>query len=181
MHEAEFNSLGITFKKLSEDYIELVRIWRNSDDVRPYMQYQGIITSEEQKLWFKNLDKSTNYYFIAFKDDIPFGVFNIKDIDFDKYYGEAGIFLKDRSFWESDLTIRATIILLKFAFDNLKLKYLISHVLKDNKKTLAYNKQLGFQIDESITNPNSYELKLTKERFEDNKKLTKLVQYLTTN
>lgn len=181
MEVAEFTQFGITFKPLSEANLEMVRIWRNSDDVRPFMQYQEIITPEQQQTWFQQLDKETNYYFVAFQNEIPFGLYNIKDVDFTIGIGEPGVFLKSRNIWETDSSMRGSIAILKFAFEILKLNALKSHVLKSNKKVLAFNQQMGFQIDENVDDPISFELLLTKENFYANKKIIRLVNYLETN
>jgi RimJ/RimL family protein N-acetyltransferase len=181
MEVAEFTQFGITFKPLSGDNLEMVRVWRNSDDVRLFMQYQEIITPEQQQTWFQQLDKETNYYFVAFQNEIPFGLYNIKDVVFNIGIGEPGVFLKSRDLWETDCSMRGSIAILKFAFEILKLNALKCHVLKSNKKVLVYNQQMGFQIDENIDNDLSFELLLTKEDFYANKKIIRLVNYLETN
>ena len=181
MEVAEFTKFGITFKPLSEANLEMVRIWRNSDDVRLFMQYQEIITPEQQQTWFQQLDKSTNYYYVTYQNEIPFGLYNIKDVDFNIGIGEPGVFLKSRDIWETDCSIRGSIAILKFAFEILKLNTLKCHVLKNNKKVLVYNQQMGFQINEKVDDVISFELLLNKEDFYANKKIIRLVNYLETN
>jgi UDP-4-amino-4,6-dideoxy-N-acetyl-beta-L-altrosamine N-acetyltransferase len=181
MKVAEFTQFGITFKPLSEANLEMVRIWRNSDDVRLFMQYQEIITPEQQQTWFQQLDKTANYYFVAYQNEMPFGVYNVKDIDFNIGIGEVGVFLKSRNIWESDSSMRGSIGLAVIAFQILKINILKCHVLKSNKKVLAYNQQMGFQINEKVDNDISFELLLTKEDFYSNKKIIRLVNYLETN
>jgi UDP-4-amino-4,6-dideoxy-N-acetyl-beta-L-altrosamine N-acetyltransferase len=181
MEVAEFTKFGITFKPLSEDNLEMVRIWRNSDDVRLFMQYQEIITTDQQQTWFQKLDKSTNFYYVAYQNEIPFGVYNIKDVDFNIGIGEPGVFLKSRNIWETDCSMRGSIAILKFAFEILKLNSLKSNVLKSNKKVLAYNQQMGFEINEKVDNNISFELLLSKDNFYANKKIIRLVKYLETN
>ena len=181
MKVSEFTKFGITFKPLSEVNLEMIRIWRNSDDVRVFMQYQEIITPEQQKVWFRQLDKTTNFYFVTYRNEIPFGVFNIKDVDFKAGIGEVGVFLKSRNIWESDSSMRGSIGLAVIAFQILKLNILKCHVLKSNKKVLVYNQQMGFQINGNVDDAISFELLLTKEDFYSNKKIIRLVNYLETN
>ncbi|MBF4470289.1 GNAT family N-acetyltransferase [Flavobacterium sp. HJJ] len=181
MNLSEFTKFGITFKALSEEHLEMVRIWRNSDDVRLFMQYQEIINPEQQKTWFKQLDKYTNYYYIAYQNEIPFGVYNIKDIDFEIGIGEPGAYQKSKYFWEGDISMRASLSIIIFAFETLKLNTLISHVLKNNKRVLAYNQQMGFQIKDTDNDFISFELILKKEDFYANKKIVRLIKYLESN
>ncbi|MBC7748534.1 MAG: GNAT family N-acetyltransferase [Methylotenera sp.] len=181
MKIAAFTMFGITFKPLSEASLEMVRIWRNSDDVRLFMQYQEIITPDQQKTWFQQLDKSTNYYFVVYQNEIPFGVYNVKDIDFELGIGELGAYLKNKFFWDGDVCMRASLAIIIFAFETIKLSTFKSHVLKNNKKVLAYNQQMGFQINEKIDDSISFELHLTKEDFYANKKIIRLTKYLEIN
>nr|WP_315198996.1 GNAT family N-acetyltransferase [uncultured Flavobacterium sp.] len=178
---AEFLKFGITFKTLAEENLEMVRVWRNSDDVRLFMQYQEIITPEQQKTWFQQLNKETNYYFVAFQNEIALGVYNIKDIDFNIGIGESGVFLKNRDMWESDSSMRGSIAMGILAFEILKLNTLKCHVLKSNLKVLTYNKQIGFKINEIKNIDNCYELILNKEDFYSNKKIIRLIKYLENN
>ncbi|MBC5841486.1 GNAT family N-acetyltransferase [Flavobacterium sp. F-380] len=177
----DFSKFGITFKPLNHDNLEMVRVWRNSDDVRIFMQFQEIITAEQQVNWFINLDKTKNFYFVAYKDGKSFGVFNIKDVDFEKMTGESGVFLKNKDSWEGDAGMRGALVLINFAFENLKLEKLICHVLKTNLKVLTFNKYLGFNISKSDSESISYELILNRLDFYNNKKIIKLLKYLAIN
>ncbi len=173
------SKFGITFKRLDAESIETVRQWRNSDDVRLFMQYQKIISIEEQALWFKNIDNENNYYFISFFENEPYGLYNVKDIDFDKKHGEIGAFLKNKSFWEGDISMRGTYLLITFCFEDLKLEKLTAHVLKSNPKVLQYNKQLGFKVDEEFKSDKSNFLVMTRNDFYTPKN-NKLLKYLET-
>lgn len=175
---SEFSKFGVVFKPLSEENLEMVRGWRNSNDVRLFMQYQEIITSQQQEAWFKQLDKETNHYYVTYIDKIPFGVYNIKDVDFYSGIGETGVFLNSSNSWESDSSLRGSIGIIIFAFEILKLKALKCHVLKSNKKVLVYNKQMGFKINVLEKDSISFELMLTKEDFYANKKISRLIKYL---
>ena len=44
----KFFKYGITLERLREEDIELVRQWRNSDQVRMNMKYQEIITRKAE-------------------------------------------------------------------------------------------------------------------------------------
>ena len=60
----ELNSYGLVLKRLGYQNIEMVRMWRNSEAVRQYMEFKGHITIEMQKRWFKSLNKDYDYYYI---------------------------------------------------------------------------------------------------------------------
>ena len=178
MEYSEFSRFGLTFKRLSIDTLEMLRQWRNSDDVRPYMIYQKIISPEDHLKWYESLDKKTNFYYFAYYNNEPFGVYSIKDIDFEKKTGEPGVFLKNKSLWEGEFTLRGSFSLLLFVFEELNLETEIIHVLKTNKKALSYNKQLGFKINAGFRNKDFFELILKEEEFFENKEVSKILNYL---
>lgn len=175
----KIENFGITLKRLSYENLDDLLIWRNSDDVRLFMDYQKIIEYEDHLKWFESVNNEYNYYFIAYCEDQPFGVYNIKDIKINESEksAEAGSFLISRKFWGSDLAIRGSFVLLLFAFEYLKLKTLTSKVIKTNEKALYYNKDIGFQIVSNKFYENAYSLALTSDRFwGKNKNLLKYLE-----
>lgn len=137
---------GLELVQLGHDKIELVRKWRNDRSISQYMEYREYISPEAQELWFSRIDNDENYYFIiSFRND-DIGLINIKDIDYPNKRGEAGIFIWDERYLNSDVSFRATFALFDFAFDDLKLNRIISHVLSDNKRAIQFNKLMGFKL-----------------------------------
>lgn len=171
---------GIRFERLSVDNIEQARQWRNSDDVRLFMQYQKIISPEQQLQWFHTINNENNYYFISYYNYIPFGVYNLKDIDYEKKSAEAGIFLISKDYWGLDWSTRGSFLLVDFAFNALGLETLTAHVLKSNHKAYQYNKQLGFFENKELSNIDVYFLELTEKHFLKKRNLS-LIKYMEQN
>lgn len=86
-------SNGITIERLREKDIEMVRKWRNSKFVKQFMIHQETITIEMQKEWFKSVDNFNNFYFLIIYKGKKVGLGNVKNIDWEKKEGEAGIFI----------------------------------------------------------------------------------------
>ena len=55
---------GITLKRITEEDIELIRIKRNTPEIRTRMAYRKKISEAEQKLWFQGINNHLNYYFL---------------------------------------------------------------------------------------------------------------------
>ena len=137
---------GLELTRLRHDKIELVRTWRNDRSISQYMEYREYISPEAQELWFSRIDNDENYYFIITLQNEDIGLINIKDVDHSSKCGESGIFIWDERYLNSDVSFRATFALFDFAFDDLKLNRIISHVLSDNKRAIQFNKLMGFKI-----------------------------------
>lgn len=168
---------NIVLQKIDASDLELLRNWRNSNFVKQFMIYKDYITSEMQIEWYEKINNKNNYYFKILKDGLPIGLTNIKDIDLDNETGESGIFLVSPEFINSDIGIRASIVLLDFAFFTLGLKELYQTIDINNKTALSFNKHLGVLIIEDTIG--IYKGVLTRERYIN--KTEKIKKYLNNN
>jgi RimJ/RimL family protein N-acetyltransferase len=141
-----FTRFGITLGKLQRQHLEQVRCWRNSDLVLPYMRYREVIQPEDQVRWFEAIDPAKNWYFVAYKWDVPFALFHIRDIDWSKAFGESGGFVGDPNLLGRPEPARATLALMDFAFFLLQLQSLQAHYNPHLPGIARFNEQLGYQI-----------------------------------
>ncbi len=172
----ENNTLKI--ERLQEKDIELVRQWRNSDDIRNRMIYKEIITSEMQKKWFENINNFNNFYFIVHYKNKKVALSNIKNIDWEERSGEVGLFVVDKKIRGSMLPVFAPLSMSDFVFDILKLKKLLARIRKDNVKAIKFNKIFGYEIVPGSEDKESVYYVLTEEKFRRNTK--KLMTLLKT-
>jgi hypothetical protein len=77
---------GIALKSITENDLELIRNWRNSNSVVKHMFFQYNINHEEQQEWYRKLDKKHNLYFIYNEQ----GVIHLKNIDWLKKKQKRG-------------------------------------------------------------------------------------------
>lgn len=147
----QIKKYGICLESLSLTDLELLRNWRNSDLVRPFMHFQEFIHPEMQHQWFNGIDPSENLYFIISKDQIKIGLIHLKDIDWLSCGAEAGIFIGDLEYMNSIVPVLATICLMDLAFEVLSLKILKAKIEKANQRTLQFNLNLGYKLANEIS------------------------------
>jgi hypothetical protein len=46
---------------LNEMHLEMVRIWRNADEIRQQMEYTALISPQQQLNWYHSINPETNY------------------------------------------------------------------------------------------------------------------------
>ncbi len=172
----QFEKYGLCFELLNHENLELLRVWRNSDFVRNQMLYQETITPEKHLEWYRDLDKSKNFYYIVSQKGRNVGVSSIKNIEAE--FGEPGFFLIDESLKETSITARVYIAMAEFYFQFLNLKHLYIHVLKSNQTALKSNLFLGYKIIPENCGEDFLYLSLEKEIFESNKRIKNLNIYL---
>ena len=167
---------GLNGKELLLEYKELVANKLNSSrDIKSNEEYFNWYNENKEDL--KRLVTLKSSIFYIFENQIELFTVDedtyelaveflstyIKDIDYQSKRGEAGIFIWDERYLNSDVSFRATFALFDFAFDDLKLNRIISHVLSDNKRAIQFNKLMGFKLltgQENIYNQ-EYNLDIT--------------------
>ena len=142
------SNYDITLVRLTYDQLELVRNWRNDPKISQYMEFRDYITPEMQIKWFNKVNNRNNYYFVIEYRGGKVGLINVRDIDYLKMEGEAGIFIYDDEWVNSTLSFQASLCMYDFCFEKLSLKRLTAHILKDNKRAIKFNKIIGFELAE---------------------------------
>ena len=141
-----FVRFGITLERLQPAHLELVRLWRNSDWVRPYMRYRTMIQPDDQKSWFENLDPERDWYFCTAVAGRPLALFHVKGIDWEQASGEAGGFVANPGFIGRPEPALATLALMDFAFLVLRLDSLEAQYSAALRRVVRFNQQLGYRV-----------------------------------
>ncbi len=171
-------SHGIILTKLNEDSLELLRNWRNTPEISGNMEFREYISKEEQELWYRNLCSSTNYYYIISYQLKKIGLIHLNNFDHEKASAHAGLFIAEKEYVGTGVSLGASLLLLTFAFEKLKIKVIYAKVKRDNVSALKYNSGLGFVFDRQLSDEfNLY--KTTKEEFDKRKSiLSKLAKVI---
>lgn len=137
---------GIEMRGLDESQLEMVRKWRNQPFVRLHMYDRQLIRPASQLSWFSGLDPIRDWYFVAYRGGRPFGLFHIKDIDWEKGCGESGGFVGHRNLIGSMDTGLAILGLMEFAFLVLGLERLVAKYHPKLTQIVHLNRQLGYEV-----------------------------------
>jgi len=149
----------IQLSRLSQDDLELVRKWRNHPDIQENMVYREHITSEMQENWFLTVNNNNNFYFtISYKGE-TIGLVNGKDLDWETNKMETGIFIWSEKYRLTHIPAMSTMIFAEFFVYALNLTP-VAKVLRNNERSLKYNKMLGFKTIEDDPDKNFIRLSL---------------------
>ncbi|MCF8371614.1 MAG: GNAT family N-acetyltransferase [Bacteroidales bacterium] len=157
---------GITLKRLTRDDLELLRTWRNSQQINQFMEYREYITPEMQETWFESIDNpDNNYYIIIYKGE-KIGLINEKGFSrFADKTSESGIFLGSEKYINSPIPVLASLILLEMSFFLLGGKDSYIRILKGNTTSIKFNRQLGYQLCPGQDEIENQRYVLTRESF----------------
>ncbi len=141
----------ITLKRISQQDIEILRKWRNQKNVSDFMFFQEEITPKKQQKWFDSLNDETDFYFIIIYRNLPIGLINLKQIDWNQKTGESGLFIAVEKYRKTHLPYFASIAFLKYFFEERNLEKIFAKVKDKNKNIIKYNQSLGFVFVEKQT------------------------------
>lgn len=144
----EIEKYGIRLKRLTEADLEQVRTWRNADFVRSQMEYQKWISPEDQLAWFQSLHTQNDLYFVAWFEEAPFALVNVKEINWEALSGEAGIFVADPVSLGHPVSALIVLALMDYCFEELGLKQLYAKIRKENHQAIQFNRKLGYTLME---------------------------------
>jgi UDP-4-amino-4,6-dideoxy-N-acetyl-beta-L-altrosamine N-acetyltransferase len=138
--------MDITLKKLQQEDIEMVRIWRNSPEVSPYMYTSDFITEEQQQNWWnKTKDDTTSIYWIIEYDGKPIGLASLTGISkvFNSCYW--AFYLGSDVPRGGGVGSKIEYNVLEYVFDELKLEKLRCEVITFNDKVISMHEKFGFR------------------------------------
>ena len=129
---------------LKEEDWDMVLKWRNSDRVRLSMFSTHVITKEEHRNWYFNLDYNTCRYFVFEYQQRPVGLVYFTEIDQNNNRCSWGFYLG-----ETDVPPGTGLLMgylsMEYVFTVLNIRKLCSQVLGNNETSFRYHHKLGFK------------------------------------
>lgn len=135
----------IKLEKLTLDDIELVRTWRNSEEVSQYMYTDSIISQEDQENWFKSIDWEKSCYWLITYKGTKLGLASISGIDRVLSSCYWAFYLGDISVRGAGIGAKVEYKILTYVFEELKLNKLRCEVLVTNPKVIVMHEKFGFR------------------------------------
>ncbi len=131
---------------LKEEHIEMVRNWRNSEEVSKYMYSDEKITPEMQKKWFAKVssDKTCKYFIISYNGK-PLGLVSVSGIDHVLKSCYWAFYIADTSVRGAGIGAKVEYNMLTYVFDELKLNKLRCEVFCSNDMVIKMHEKFGFR------------------------------------
>lgn len=118
-------------------------LWRNDPAVLSWMEYQQVITEEEQREWYESLSTLDCYYEI-WHSEAYIGVIHLRENKEEGLY-ESGVLIGEEHYRKTGVVFEASLLLLHWACENHRLPIQIK-VNKAHQNALEYNAFLGFEV-----------------------------------
>lgn len=133
--------------------LELLRNWRNAENVNRYLKTRKQISLEEQLIWFESLNYNTSIFFMLLNANKPIGLIYAHNIDYTERSFEGSLFVGDDMFKNTIFPVQAAIMLTLTFFNEWHFKYAYSTVHIENVNAIDFDRKLGY---EEIDNNGSF-------------------------
>ncbi|MGN0377040.1 MAG: UDP-4-amino-4,6-dideoxy-N-acetyl-beta-L-altrosamine N-acetyltransferase [Suilimivivens sp.] len=136
----------IYLRPMTEEDTDLIVKWRNKDFVRKNFIYRKSFTREGHLHWIETMVKTGKVvqFIICTEDDKPVGSVYLRDIDTNHRKAEYGIFIGEESALSRGYGTQAAKLMIRYAFDELKLHKLMLRVLAGNERARRSYEKAGF-------------------------------------
>ena len=138
--------MDITLKSVTRDDIELIRTWRNSEEISSYMYTDDKIEKSQQEKWFEKIskDKNSRYWIIQY-DNRKLGLASLNNIDNILNSCYWAFYLGDLSIRGAGIGSKVEYNVLNYVFEELKLNKLRCEVFVFNDKVIKMHEKFGFR------------------------------------
>ncbi len=165
---------GVQLDSLQYKDIQMVRSWRNAEFVQKNMLFDKKLTPKMQEDWFARLNES-DIYLMIIHQSIQIGIIHVKNIDWKKRKGEAGIFIGNLNYHKSYIPMLAIACLMDSFFYDFSFTELTAKVKKGNKTALDFNYFFGYEL--VAKGNNFHSLLVSKDLYSKSKmKLSKILK-----
>lgn len=137
--------MKVKFLPIEEKHLEIIRNWRNSEEVKKYLIMETYITKEMQKQWYEAIkNKEDEIHWIVEADGNLIGKVDLRKIDKINKTAEWAFYIGEKSARGTGAAVLMEYQLLEYAFCNLKLHKLNCVVLDFNTRVIELHKKFGF-------------------------------------
>ncbi|MCK8523335.1 GNAT family N-acetyltransferase [Aquimarina sp. D1M17] len=154
----ETERLSLRRLSLEEHLSETYVAWLNDVDVYQYLETGGNYTLDQLETYLKEQEeKDILFWGIHIKDsDKHIGNIKIDPIDSVKNSGEYGIMMGDKNEWGKGYAKEASICVINYCFEAIKLSQITLGVIEKNIGALKLYENMGFEIEGIIENKGVY-------------------------
>ncbi len=140
----------ISFVPVKASHLALMVKWRNDPNVSNMLFDRRKFTLAKQKKWFEESKKSKSrkqFIIIENKNSTPIGAINLMNIDKKNLHCDWGYYIGEISFRMGGYAIEAEYMILKYAFEILRMNKVYCQTFSYNNKVISIHTKFGFKTD----------------------------------
>ncbi len=142
------NNKKVELKLVTEEHLELLMNWRNSEVVSKSLFTSTHLTMEDQLKWYERYkNDKTQIRWIIYSDGKPIGTTYLTDIDHVNKRCESGWFIPDKEDRDMNMALTIRWNVFDYVFDTLGFHRQYGYILAENKGVVRFLRVGGFDIE----------------------------------
>lgn len=172
----ELAGYQVSLRPVEKADLNLLRNWRNQDEIRQHMVSQELISEEQQSAWYQKTTRDlTQRHFVIRYRNQSIGSANIRSLAPGCALTEAsiiepGLYIGDAKYRNNIVAFSPTLLLNDYCFYHLNCTKLVAKVMPENTAAINYNVKLGYKI---INQDKLVEIELNKIDYEKSSRTLK--------
>jgi RimJ/RimL family protein N-acetyltransferase len=136
----------VTLGPIKAEHLENYCRWFDDPEVTRFLERDTPITMKEEESWFARIAESEHdVLWGLFVDGNHLGSTSIGQIDWRNRRGTTGIVIGDRSWWGRGVAGESHGLRTRYAFEELGLEKLVTHVIEGNTASRRALERIGYQ------------------------------------
>lgn len=141
---------------MTEQFLPLIREWRNRDEVRKFMYTRHLISENEHLEWWKRVNGSTDTIPLIFEyESVPMAFVSFSGIDSQNKNASWAFYLGPMA--KRGIGSLVELLAIQYAFQKLRLHKLKCEVLAINQSVIKLHKKFGFSEEGLFKEEHFYE------------------------
>lgn len=136
----------VVLRALERGDLEKCHRWFNDEEVTKYLLRNDPLSMVDEERWFEEMVADKSRLVLAIEDENGdlIGDIGFHNIDFRNGTAEIGIVIGEKDKWGKGYGPEAVRLLLKYAFEELRLHRVGSHVFSKNLRSIRLHEKCGF-------------------------------------
>jgi RimJ/RimL family protein N-acetyltransferase len=147
----DIESERLIYKRVSAEHVTEAYVnWINDSEVNKYLETRGNYTLDLLKTYVEEQYNNEIYFWAIhlIGSEKHIGNIKIDPIHIETNTGDYGILMGDKSNWGKGYAKEATLRILDYSFNDIKLSKINLGVIEDNVNAFELYKKIGFKITE---------------------------------
>lgn len=141
--------MKICFKRIAENSLEKILIWRTDPEVSKYMYTDPQLTMDDQKRWYKEkvINGGDCKYWLVNVDNMNIGVVSLYNIDHVNKRCYWAYYIGESGFMGKGIGKLIELNIMKYVFDNMNINKLCCEVFTSNDKVIKIHEKYGSKVE----------------------------------
>lgn len=160
----ELSNYGITLREVDQSDLELLRNWRNSDEISKYMLSREYISEEMQRNWYASCKARGDLNFVICFEGRDIGFLGLKVVNKDSNIYNPGIYFSELEGRNSFLPYLVHLCFFEYIYKRNPSVVMVTQILRMNKRALRFALSCGYQKTRDLQDEDTIEVTLTREK-----------------